>query len=168
MENITKTIILWNIFNLLVSVCCGLTTGSVSTIIFDIIRNENIPSVISAINCWKPHENLEFLKRSTAPIQISTHFKINPLRSDDLTNKLWYFIDMRCDQSVTFLHGIDEAYFAHPYRWILFEPKEKSLDDLPFLTDSNVILINSNHDKDSFILNQGDFSWCKCHILRFF
>lgn len=128
--------------------------GLIFKLISDIIRNENVPSHLSAFTCWSNIQRFQFVKNFDHPVQISSQFEINPRVSDDFTNKLWYFIDMRCERSVQFLHQIEEDYFAHPYRWILYEPESKSSNNLTFLIDSNVILINSNAKQNHLVLKQ--------------
>lgn len=127
----------------------------VTKLVQDLIENENVPSVLTVISCWSQSDNFHFMKSSKVPIQLSRSFKISPRIVDDITNKLWYFIDMRCSESYDFLHKIEAEYFAHPYRWILFESTEEQLVNLTLLTDSNVILANFNSHLGRFDLKQG-------------
>lgn len=150
---ILTIIILFTFFN---SFTSGKDIGLIFKLISDIIRNENDPSHLSAFTCWPNIESFKFVKNFDHPVQICSQFKINPRVSNDLTNKLWYFIDMRCERSVSFLHRIEEEYFAHPYRWILYEAEFESLENLTFLIDSNVILINSNAKKSQFDMKQSE------------
>lgn len=155
--NIFKVIVLFNCLSASLPLCSGYDTESIAQMISVIIQNEKVPSVLSAITCWSTAQNFEFVKRSNISTQVNSQFKLSPRVSNDLTNKLWYFIDMRCDKSEKFLHDIEEEYFAHPYRWILFEPNIERLNNLTFLTDSNVLLIQSNGKKGQFDLNQSEF-----------
>lgn len=93
----------------------------VTKLVEDLIQSENKPTVLSVISCWSQLDNLQMIKTSKVPIQLSHGFKISPHIVDDNTNKLCYFIDMRCSSSYDFLYKIEGEYFAHPYRWILFE-----------------------------------------------
>lgn len=129
---------------------------NISKIVSDIVRNENVISHLSALTCWQNIQNFEFVKSFNHPVQITSQFKVSSRLSDDLTNKLWYFIDMRCERSISFLYQIEEEYFAHPYRWILYEAEFESLANLTFLTDSNVILINSNAKQSQFDIKQSE------------
>lgn len=128
----------------------------ISKLTHDLIANEKIPTILTVFSCWKQMDNFHFFKSSKVRISLSSQFEIAPLRSDDNTNKLCYFIDMRCDGSHEFLNRIDATYFAHPYRWILFEPSENRLLSLSFLTDSNIILINFNAQLSRYDLRQGN------------
>lgn len=127
----------------------------ISKLVQDIIKNENIPSVISASTCWSMPENFHFIKTSKVPVQL--HGRMNSVRRiiDDSTNKMWHFIDMRCTGSYEMLHKIEAALFAHPYRWILLEPDEHRLTNLTFLVDSNILCINFNSELSRFDLKQG-------------
>lgn len=135
----------------------GQNVGVISKLVHDLLENENIPSYLSVIACWSQSENFDFVQRSKVPIQLSNSFNTITRRIiDDKMNKLWYFIDMRCNGSSMFLHRIEDVYFAQPYRWILFEPIEDILTNLTFLTDSNVVLINFNSNSSQFNLKQGN------------
>lgn len=136
--------------------CNGKNIVIISKIVSDIIRNENVLSHLSVLACWPNIQSFQFVKSFNHPVQMSSQFEINSRLSNDLTNKLWYFVDMRCERSVSFLHQIEKEYFAHPYRWILYEPNLESLENLTFLTDSNVILINSNAKQNHFDLKQSE------------
>lgn len=122
----------------------------------DLIRNERIPSVLSVIACWPQSDNFYFTKSIDIPIQITSNFKIPNRTNDDSANKLWHFIDMRCNGSYDFLYKIERQYFAHPYRWILFEVVENRLANFTFLTDSNVIFVTINQSSNRFDLKQGN------------
>lgn len=133
----------------------GLEVKILSNLVQDLIENEKVPSVLSVFSCWSKFDQQAFVKSSKIPVQLSNRFKIQPRISDDRTNKLWYFIDVRCVGSDKFLHGTDNAYFAHPYRWIMFEPVEERMVNLTFLPDSNVIFVHFNADQSRFDLKQG-------------
>lgn len=127
----------------------------VSKLVNDLIKNENVPTILSVISCWNQVEKIHFLTSSKVRIALSSQFEISPLRKDDNTNKMCYFIDMRCNGSYEFLNRIDAAYFGHPYRWMLFEPNENRLLNQTFLVDSNIILINFNEALARYDLKQG-------------
>lgn len=156
--DIFKSVILMSALILKLAHCNRQNVETISKIVSDIIQNENVLSHLSAFTCWPNVQSFRFVKSINYPVQISSQFEIGARLSDALTNKLWYFIDMRCERSVSFLHQIDAEYFAHPYRWILYEPNFESLQNLTFLTDSNVILINANAKRNQFDLMQSK-SW---------
>lgn len=132
-----------------------ITNQVISQLTQDLIANENVPTLLSAFTCWPKSDNFHLIKTSKVPVQSNSQFKIGPHRSDDATNKLWHFIDMRCNKSYTFLSKVEHRLFGHPYRWILFEPDESRLNNLTFLTDSNVIFVNFNTELSRFDLRQG-------------
>lgn len=127
----------------------------ISNLVQDLIENEKVPSVLSVYSCWSKSDQLKFVKSSKIPVQLNNQFKIQPRISDDRTNKIWYFIDARCARSNQFLHQISGAYFAHPYRWIMFEPNEERLLNLTLLPDSNAIFVHFNANLSRFDLKQG-------------
>lgn len=134
-----------------------ITIKVISKLVKDVIRNENIPSILSAITCWKMGENFTFLKSFKIPVQMNSYFHSHHRtnKNVDSANKMWYFIDLRCSESYKFLYKLEAATFAHPHRWILFEPDEKRLTELPFLTDSNILCVNLNRNFSRFDLKQG-------------
>lgn len=140
----------------------------IADLLQDLIRSENVPSVLSAFTCWSKSENFDFVKSSNVSIKLSNQFKAKPHIASISANKMWHFIDMRCVQSYEFLYEIDEAYFGHPYRWILFEPIEERLANLTLLTDSNVILVNFNTELSRFDLKQSKFIYFGESILLHF
>lgn len=132
----------------------GENVKMITKLVEDLIKNENVPSALSVISCWSQSDNFRFLRDSKVYTQLSREYKIPHRKDDEFVNKLWFFIDMRCNGSHNFLNEIEDAYFAHPYRWILFEPIEPNLTKLQFLADSNVILIKFNSELSRFDLNQ--------------
>lgn len=148
-----KTVIILLAFLLTVS---GQRIEEIQKFVQDLIQNEKVPSVLSVIACWSQSDNFYFAKSSNIPVQITNHFKIANRTTNDSTNKLWHFIDMRCKGSYDFLYKIERQYFAHPYRWIMFEVAENQLANSTFLTDSNVIFVNVNENLNRFDLKQGN------------
>lgn len=141
----------------------------ISKLIQDLVNNERVPAILSVVSCWSQLDNIFFYKSSNVTIQLSVQMEISRQRFDYNTNKMWYFIDMRCTGSYEFLERVEYIYFGHPYRWILFEANQHSLLNLPFLTDSNVILINFDTSYSRFNLKQGyseqNFSLTPTHEL---
>lgn len=127
----------------------------ISNFVHDLLKNENVPSVLSVISCWPKADCFSFVQRSKISIQMSNNFQFSPRIVDDNVNKFWYFVDMRCNESYNFLQKIEDSYFAQPFRWILFEPVEDHLTNLTFPTDSNIILVNFNPNLAQFDLKQG-------------
>lgn len=149
-----KTIL---VFLLLFVPLHGQENKEISNIVRDLIENEKIPSVLSAFTCWSKLDQFHLIKTSKIPTQLNSQLKIQPRISDDQTNKLWHFIDMRCAGSYKFMHAIDGAYFAHPYRWIIYEPIEERMMNLTLLPDSNVIFIHFHAETGRFNIKQGNF-----------
>lgn len=143
------------LFILLPSNC--LQTEDISNLVRDLIRNENVPSILSAFICWPKLVQLNLLESLKVPIQLRSEFVVQSRISDDSTNKQWYFIDMRCNGSKHFLHTIETAYFAHPYRWIIFQSIGSELKNLTLLPDNNVILVHFNNSLARYDFNQGNF-----------
>ncbi|XP_031617482.1 glutamate receptor 3-like [Contarinia nasturtii] len=48
----------------------------------------------------------------------------------------------------------DQKYFSHPYRWIMVHAKYEAIQNLPFLPDSNVLIVNQDIDSKDYILKQ--------------
>lgn len=151
-----KAIFIWIILLLLYQ-NQAVTVERISTMVRDVIDNEHVPAVLSGFMCWTTSERLHFLKVSKVPTQLNNQFKIPHHQSKDKIHKLWYFIDMRCDGANEFLNTLDKEYFAHPYRWILLEPFEDRMEHLPFLTDSNVLVVKFNANLSHFDLIQSEY-----------
>lgn len=71
----------------------------------EVLANENVPSTIVAkVSCWSKEEMVKF---SMALINVLIQYlnddvvKYQPL--DDYTNKVWFFVDMKCDKSMEFI-----------------------------------------------------------------
>lgn len=122
----------------------------------DVMKNEKIPSILWAKTCWPKIDEFNFIRDFPFSIQIVSNrngqidFPI-----DENINKQWFFIDMNCTSESNFLLTIDEKYFAHPYRWIIADANNGSIQSLPFLPDSNIIIANQDVDSKQYILKQG-------------
>lgn len=147
------TILFISVTNLSTVHCRKITL--LSKLTNDIIENERVPSILYAKTCWLRADDIAFVKNISIPIQIVNSITPINLPTDDNTNKQWFFIDMNCKQYSNFLSNVDEKYFAHPYRWILIDAKNESLQYLNFLPGSNIILANQNPNSEQFTLNQG-------------
>lgn len=139
--------------------CNNFNEKIVSKIVQAIIENEKVPSILSTISCWTKTQQFRFAKQQQIPFQVINYFEISESSKieDDNTNKRWYFIDMQCNESEKCLQEIDQSFFGHPYRWILFEPNIDHLVNLTFLPDANVISINFNGKMNQYDLNQSNF-----------
>lgn len=128
---------------------------TLSQLTSDIIENERVPSILYAKACWPKVEEIAFVKSFSIPIQFDDSITPINLRIDENTNKQWFFIDMNCKQYSNFLSSVDEKYFAHPYRWIIVDAKNESIQHLNLLPDSNIILADRKTNSEHFTLNQG-------------
>lgn len=129
--------------------------AALSQLTSDIIENERVPSILYAKACWPIVDEIAFVKSFSIPIQYDDSNTPINLPTDENTNKQWFFIDMNCKQYSNFLSSVDEKYFAHPYRWIIFDAKNESIQHLNLLPGSNIILANRNSNSGQFELNQG-------------
>lgn len=123
-----------------------------SKLVSDVIENESGSAVLWAKICWSKINEFYFLINSSFPIQFG--ISIN-LPIDGSINKQWFFIDMHCECSSIFLSKIDERYFGHPYRWIIADATNDSIQHLAFLPGSNIILANYDSNSNQYILKQG-------------
>lgn len=99
-----------NIFIFLLFTSQGLSEGhkikTVVRLINDLIRNEEIPAVLAAKTCYNQIDNIYFSKNSISPIEFIQGLSIPEKRPDDFTNKLWFFIDADCTDSLRFLEQV--------------------------------------------------------------
>lgn len=133
----------------------GLDVKVVLRIVMDIIDNERYPSELIAKTCWSKRDNFHFAHSTTVPMKIVNDFIGSEKDITQYRNMLWFFVDMNCKDAVSFLHDTDSKYFSHPYRWILFQPDRRSLENMRFLVDSNVILVDPSNDSARFDIGQG-------------
>lgn len=125
-----------------------------SKLVDDVIENEQVPSVLWAKTCWPKIDEFHFFKQIAIPIQIVKSNSPLNLTANEITNKLWFFIDMNCNESSDFLMNTEDKYFSHPYRWIIADASNDSIQNLTFLPGSNMILANQQLYKDKQ-LNSG-------------
>lgn len=127
----------------------------IGRLVCDILSNERSPAVISAKVCSSRNEQIAFVKELPFMIQfVHTSDNLRPADADQI-NKIYFFVDMTCSDSRSFLASIDVAVFAHPYRWILLNENIETISLFPFLPDTNVILANEVRN-DSFDIIQGN------------
>lgn len=132
-------------------------TESIAKLLQDLIENEKVPSILWATICWSKRDEISLLRAFSVPIQIASLSNPISLPFDENTNKQWFFVDMTCQGSSSFLSSVDDKYFAHPYRWIIADATNHSIENLTFLPDSNIILTNQEKKSNRYSLKQGNF-----------
>lgn len=130
---------------------------SISTLVKDLIKNEEVSSMLWVKTCWPKTDDFKLTQIISIPIQIVKSHNLVNISVTDNTNKQWFLVDMSCGNSSHFLSNIDEHYFAHPFRWIIVDATNDSIRNLLFLPDSNVILANQEETSGKYILKQGIF-----------
>lgn len=131
---------------------------SLTKLVQDIIKNENVPSVLFANICWNKYDQQILSRTFGNSAKVNENFNSFDLRFDEATNKIWFFIDMHCNGADHFLRNLNQKYFAHPFRWIITDGTEQTIVDLHLLPDSNVILVNFDDSQNQYILNQGKWN----------
>lgn len=127
----------------------------ISKLVKDIIENERVPSILYEKTCWFKNEEVNFAKSLRIPVQIVNSITPINLKLDENTNKQWIFVDMKCDQGFQILSTVHEKYLAHPYRWIIVDATNESIQSLNSLPGSNVICVNQEADSRKYVLKQG-------------
>lgn len=71
----------------------------------DLLANENVPSAIVAkVSCWSKGDMVKFSKAlSNVLIQYLKEDVVMHQPFDDYTNKVWFFVDMKCENSMEFV-----------------------------------------------------------------
>lgn len=74
----------------------------------DVLANENVPSVIVVkVSCWSKGELVKFSKAlGNVLIQYLNDDVVMHQPLDDYTNKVWFFVDMKCEQSLEFISKV--------------------------------------------------------------
>lgn len=121
----------------------------------DIIQNEKVPSTLLAATCWSKSTVIKLIANFSVPVQFIQLDDFVELPVDERHNTQWFLIDMNCDQSSNFLSNVGHKYFAHPFRWIIADATNDSIQNLAFLPDSNVVLANSDSSTNGYSLKQG-------------
>lgn len=127
----------------------------ISNLVRNVIENEGVPSTLWAKTCWSKMDDFKFTKSAPFFVQIVKSNAQIHLPIDEYTNKQWFFIDMKCNGATKFLSNINGTYFAHPYRWIIADATNESIQNLKFLPDSNIVLANKDSISDDYVLTQG-------------
>lgn len=72
--------------------------------ISDILSNENIPStIVVKASCWSNQEIIAFSRTIEFFIQFSNDNVVTNEPFDEHSNKIWFFIDMRCGGSLEYV-----------------------------------------------------------------
>lgn len=78
----------------------------------DVLANENIRSVIVVkAPCWPKTEMVTFAKSIGSPVEFSHDFEVLNQPLDDSMNKIWFFIDMKCEKSIDFILQVRKTCF---------------------------------------------------------
>lgn len=136
-----------------------------SNLVQDVIENEGVPSILWAKTCWPKTEEFKFIKKIPFQMKITNLNEPINLVFNDNTNKEWFFLDAICEKQLNILSDVDVKYFSHPYRWIIADATNSSIQDLSFFPGSNIILANRDIKLKQYILKQGH-DQCKHFILK--
>lgn len=126
-----------------------------SKLVNDIIKNEHVPSILYVKNCGSKSDTINFVKSISIATEIVKSFTSINLQGDENTNKQWFFVDMKCNQTI--LSSVDEKYLAHPYRWIIVDAVNDSIANLNILPGSYIVIANQDTDSEQFNLKQSIF-----------
>lgn len=127
-----------------------------SKVVQNIIKNEEIPSVLWIKTCWSKIDEINFVKKTAIPVQIATSTtSIDLSFEDEVVKAQWFFVDISCERNSDFLSNVQDRYFAHPYRWIIAGADSYSIQNLTLLPDSNVIIAHQNTELKEYDLKQG-------------
>lgn len=120
----------------------------------DLIKHETLPVVLFGKLCWSVYEQMELAIELAHPLTFLKSSEEIPKVVGADQNKVWFFVDMTCEDSADFLQTVDKYHFSHPFRWILLQGKSYTFTHYPFLPDSNIITTDKV-DSMSFNLTQG-------------
>lgn len=71
----------------------------------DLLKNENISSVLSVRACWSNYDSVKFSKQVNVRVQYPPEHIENIDQSLD-SNKIWIFVDMNCSDSFHFVNNV--------------------------------------------------------------
>lgn len=80
--------------------------GAVSQLFNDFIENENTPIALSVKDCWKKNEKAVFMRTVLTSVQFMPNVSMLPVLRNDLSNKIYFIVDMNCSDSVDFLSQV--------------------------------------------------------------
>lgn len=74
----------------------------------DLIENEEVPSILSVKSCWSKYHSIQFTKHIKVAVQFRNNLTTFETNVDQTlnANKLWFFVDMRCNDSFNFLEKV--------------------------------------------------------------
>lgn len=75
-------------------------------LINDLVRNERIPTILHLKVCWARSELVQFLQMQTHQIEFLGEARQLNIRIDELTNTIWFVLDMKCLDGVRFLQEV--------------------------------------------------------------
>lgn len=76
----------------------------------DLLENEQKSNVLNFRSCWSRQDNAKFIQLSNEPIQIFSDLKTLNLTVHDVSNKIWFVINMNCNGSFEFLDKVCNLY----------------------------------------------------------
>lgn len=134
---------------------------TLSNLIRDVVDIDDRNASIWLKNCRPKFESLKLLKSMNRPYKLLQGALGDDVRWSENQDfqHVWFVVDMKCSASVRFVLDTNKSYFSHPFRWILlFDGDDSSIyEQLHLLTDSNVILAESEGGDGRFLLRQGEF-----------
>lgn len=81
-------------------------------LINSLIRNERSPAVINIKTCWSQQENADFLRNTDFAIEFLSGAGEIEVPNKDLTNKIWFAVDMNCNDSQSYMSNVNYSIFS--------------------------------------------------------
>lgn len=78
-----------------------------------LIENEMVPCVLNMKMCWKRQESVQVMQSINSPIQMLSESNTIDLPLGDLTNKIWFVVDMHCNGSQGFLEQVALSFYRY-------------------------------------------------------
>lgn len=130
----------------------------ISSLIQDVMANDDQHSSLWLKTCWPKTENLHFLKSTRRSYKLLQHALEADVSWDESEHfhHVWLAVDMHCEESVRFVVNTSGTYFGHPFRWILVDGTDDVYGRLHLLPDNNVILAAFDDGSDQYDLRQGE------------
>lgn len=132
----------------------------VSSLIVDVMRNDDEHSTLWLKSCWSRTEHLRFLKstnRSYKLLQNALEADVDWTESQHF-HHVWLAVDLNCPESIQFVMNTSDTHFGHPFRWILIHATDDIYDGLHLLADNNVIFAEFDEERNRYDLRQGNVS----------
>lgn len=130
----------------------------ISSLIHDIMANDDQHSSLWLKTCWPITENVHFLKSTQRSYKLLQHALEADVNWDETQHfhHVWLAVDMNCAESVRFVVNTSVTYFGHPFRWILIDGSDDVYERLHLLPDNNVILAEFDGGSARYGLRQGE------------